>query len=200
MSRKEHWENVYAAKRDDELSWTQADPGTSLMLIKEAAPHGKVIDVGGGTSVLSDRLLDAGYAVTVLDISQAALDRAQQRLGARAARARWIAADVTAAGELGTFDVWHDRAVFHFLTDAADRRQYAALAERSIPAGGHLVIGTFALDGPEKCSGLPVERYDGKKLAAELGAGFVLQREIAETHLTPWGKPQQFQYSVFRRV
>lgn len=159
-----------------------------------------VIDVGGGTSVLVDRLLDAGYALTVLDISQGALDRARQRLGVRASQVRWVAADVTAVEDLGPFDVWHDRAVFHFLTDPGDRRKYIALAERSIRVGGHLVIGTFALDGPEKCSGLLVERYDGKKLAAELGKGFNLKKELGEKHLTPLGKPQQFHYAVFERV
>jgi len=159
-----------------------------------------VIDVGGGTSVLADRLLDAGYAVTVLDISQAALDRARQRLGARASQVRWIAADVTAAGDLGSFDIWHDRAVFHFLTDPVDRREYIALAEGSVRIGGHLVMGTFALDGPEKCSGLPVERYDAKKLAAELGTGFTLKTALHETHMTPWGKPQQFSFAVFERA
>jgi len=200
MSRKEHWENVYATKTDGEVSWTQVDPRTSLTLITEVTPPGTVIDVGGGTSVLVDRLLDAGYALTVLDISQGALDRARQRLGAREAQVRWVAADVTAVEDLGPFDVWHDRAVFHFLTDPGDRRKYIALAERSVRLGGHLVIGTFALDGPEKCSGLPVERYDGKKLAAELGKGFNLKEELAETHLTPWGKPQQFHYAVFERV
>lgn len=200
MSRKEHWENVYVTKTDSEVSWTQADPRTSLTLINEVAPRGTVIDVGGGTSLLADKLLEAGYAVTVLDISQAALDRAQLRLGERASKIRWVADDVTDAGDLGAFDVWHDRAVFHFLTDAGDRRKYIALAERCVGVGGHLVIGTFALDGPEKCSGLPVERYDGKKLAAELGAGFNLKKELAETHMTPWGKPQQFLYAVFERA
>lgn len=200
MSGKEHWEGVYTSKTDNEVSWTQVDPRTSLMLINEATPSGKVIDVGGGTSVLADRLLDAGYEVTVLDISQAALDRAQQRMGTRAQEVRWIAADVTAVSDLGTFDLWHDRAIFHFLTDPADRRKYVALAEQSLSVGGHLVIGTFALDGPEKCSGLQVERYDGQKLAIELGLGFIFKKELAETHTTPWGKPQSFNFAVFERV
>jgi rhodanese-related sulfurtransferase len=200
MSQKEHWENVYATKADNEVSWTQTDPRTSLMLINEVAPRGTVIDVGGGTSVVADRLLDAGYSLTVLDISEAALVRARQRLGARASQVRWVAADVTTIGDLGTFDVWHDRAVFHFLTDPADRRKYVALAERSIPVGGHLVIGSFALDGPEKCSGLSVERYDGKKLDSEFRAGFIRTKELAEMHVTPWGKPQQFHYAVFERA
>jgi hypothetical protein len=107
---------------------------------------------------------------------------------------------VTAAPDLGTFDLWHDRAVFHFLTDGEDRKRYVALAERTVPVGGHLIIGTFALDGPEKCSGLPIERYDGNKLTAELGPGFALRRELRETHTTPWGSTQPFTYVVFERV
>jgi len=157
-----HWETVYTSKGDAELSWTQAEPAASLALIEEVCPAGRVIDVGGGTSLLAARLLDRGYAVTVLDISQAAIDRARQRLGARAGEVGWVVADVTAAPDLGTFDVWHDRAVFHFLTAPADRAAYAALLARTVPAGGHAVIATFALDGPEKCSGLEVRRYDGR--------------------------------------
>jgi 2-polyprenyl-3-methyl-5-hydroxy-6-metoxy-1,4-benzoquinol methylase len=200
MSRKEHWESIYSARSDSEVSWTQVDPRTSLALIHHVLPGGAVIDVGGGTSVLGQRLLEQGYAVAVLDISQAALDRARQRLGDKAAEVRWIVADVTAIEEVGQFDVWHDRAVFHFLTDAGDRSKYIALAERTVRVGGHLIIGTFALDGPEKCSGLPVERYDGRKLAEPFGDGFVLKKEIAETHVTPWGKPQRFTYAVLQRV
>jgi 2-polyprenyl-3-methyl-5-hydroxy-6-metoxy-1,4-benzoquinol methylase len=200
MKSKEHWESVYTTKGDEALSWTQPEPGTSLALVSEACPAGRVIDVGGGASVLAERLLDRGYSVAVLDIAERALERARQRLGARASQIRWIVADVTAAPDLGTFDVWHDRAVFHFLTDAADRAAYAALLTRTVPVGGHAVIATFALDGPQKCSGLAVRRYDGAMLAAELGAGFELLRSVPEIHVTPWGQPQSFQYSLFRRV
>jgi SAM-dependent methyltransferase len=204
-----HWDAAYSTKRDAELSWTQPEPRLSLELIAEACPPSAsrrgVIDAGGGASPLAGRLLDAGYpAVTVLDLSPAALASAAARLGDRAARVRWITADVTAApptlGDLGTFDVWHDRAVFHFLTTPAQRTAYVALLSRTVPVGGHAVIATFALDGPEKCSGLPVTRYDGPALAVELGGAFRLFRTVPETHLTPWGKPQSFQYSVFRRV
>jgi len=203
--RKEHWEAVYTAKSETELSWTQPDPATSLALIEEVCPAGrapakKVIDVGGGTSLLAERLLARGYAVTVLDISQAAIDRARRGLGARASEVRWIVADVTAGPELETFHVWHDRAVFHFLTAAADRAAYAALLARTVPVGGHAVIATFALDGPEKCSGLEVRRYDGRTLAAELGPGLRLIKSIPELHRTPWNAPQSFQYSLFKRV
>lgn len=197
---QEHWTTVYASKSDAELSWTQAEPATSVALIEEVCSVGKVIDVGGGTSVLAERLLDRGYAVTVLDISQAAIDRAQQRLGARAGEVGWLAADVTAGPDVGTFDVWHDRAVFHFLTASTDRAAYAALLARTVPAGGHAVIATFALDGPEKCSGLEVRRYDGSALAVELGSRFELLKTVAELHRTPWGAAQSFQYSLFERV
>jgi SAM-dependent methyltransferase len=195
-----HWENVYTSKSDEELSWMQAEPATSLALIARACSADSVIDVGGGTSLLAERLLDEGYAVTVLDISQAAIDRARQRLGARASEVGWIVADVTAGPDLGTFDVWHDRAVFHFLTAPADRAAYAELLARTVPVGGHAVIATFALDGPEKCSGLEVRRYDGNSLAAELGPRFRLMKSVPELHRTPRNAPQSFQYSLFQRV
>ena len=195
-----HWETVYASKSDAELSWTQAEPATSLALIAEACSADSVIDVGGGTSPLAGRLLDRGYAVTVLDISQAAIDRARERLGTRASGVEWIVADVTAGPDLGNFDVWHDRAVFHFLTAAADRAAYVALLTRTVTKGGHAVIATFAPDGPEKCSGLEVRRYDGNTLAAELGSRFRLLKSVRELHRTPWNAPQSFQYSLFERV
>jgi len=195
-----HWETVYTSKSDAELSWTQQEPTTSLTLIEDVCPAGRVIDVGGGTSLLAERLLDRGYAVTVLDISQAAIDRARQRLGARITEVSWIVADVTAGPDLGTFDVWHDRAVFHFLTASGDRAAYAALLARTVPVGGHAVIATFAPDGPEKCSGLEVRRYDSPGLAAELGLRFHLLRSVPELHRTPWGAAQSFQYSLFERV
>jgi SAM-dependent methyltransferase len=156
--------------------------------------------VGGGTSVLADQLLDAGYVVAVLDISAASLDRARKRLGTRADRVRWFVADVTAMPDVGTFDVWHDRAVFHFLTESADRSAYVALLARSVPVGGHAVIATFALDGPEKCSGLPVVRYSPETLAGELGSEFTLEDARLYRHVTPARVIQSFQYSRLRRV
>jgi SAM-dependent methyltransferase len=201
MSRQQHWDDIYAAKGDADLSWTEPDPHRSLALIRQVCPSGRVIDVGGGASVLCERLLDlGGYAVTVLDISAAALDRARARLGERAKDVRWIVADVTANPDVGTYDCWHDRAVFHFLTDPSDRAAYVALLSRSVPVGGHAIIATFAPDGPEQCSGLPVCRYDGPALAAELGSAMTLIRETRETHVTPWGKSQSFQYSLLRRA
>jgi 2-polyprenyl-3-methyl-5-hydroxy-6-metoxy-1,4-benzoquinol methylase len=195
-----HWESVYASKNDEELSWTLAEPATSLALIAEACPGGKVIDVGGGTSLLAASLLDRGYTVTVLDISQAAISRARESLGTLASEVGWMVADVTAAPNLGTFDVWHDRAVFHFLTASRDRSAYAALLANTVPVGGHAVIATFALDGPEKCSGLEVRRYDGNALAAEVGPQFRLLKSVPELHRTPWNALQSFQYSLFERV
>jgi SAM-dependent methyltransferase len=200
MSAQAHWESVYASKSDLDLSWTQPEPATSVSLIEEVCPAGRVIDVGGGTSLLAERLLGRGYSVAVLDISQTAIDRARNRLGDRASQIQWIVADVTAYPDLGSFDVWHDRAVFHFLTAPTDRVAYTALVARTVPAGGHAVIATFALDGPEVCSGLEVLRYDGRSLAAELGPQFELLKCVPEMHVTPGGGRQSFQYSLFRRV
>jgi SAM-dependent methyltransferase len=197
---KEHWESVYASRTDVELSWTQSDPSLSLSLIGEVCPTGRIIDVGGGTSPLADRLLALGYSVTVLDISESAITRGRHRLEARAAQIKWIVADVTTNPALNSFDLWHDRAVFHFLTNPADRAAYLALLNRAIAVGRHAVIATFALDGPEKCSGLDVRRYSGPTLSAELGRSFELLKSVPETHVTPWGRPQSFQYSVFERV
>lgn len=200
--RKDHWERVYSTRDERGVSWYQAQPRLSLELIESVAPPegGRIIDVGGGASVLVDRLLERGFReVAVLDISEIALEKARARLGDRAARVRWLAADVTEGPELGTFDVWHDRAVFHFLTDPAERRSYVELARSTIAEGGHLVLAAFADDGPTRCSDLDVCRYNARSLASELGAEFALVREARETHSTPWGTPQPFFYGVFRR-
>jgi SAM-dependent methyltransferase len=200
--RREHWEAVYRTKGETDVSWFQDDPRLSLELIRAFAPAdgGRMIDVGGGASVLVDRLLDLPFErIAVLDISEAALSKARSRLGERAPRVKWIVADITEAESLGTFDVWHDRAVFHFLTDAADQRKYVQLARRTVPVGGHLIIATFADDGPRRCSGLDVCRSNAKTMGTELGEGFSLVRDARETHTTPWGSSQAFFYGVFRR-
>jgi 2-polyprenyl-3-methyl-5-hydroxy-6-metoxy-1,4-benzoquinol methylase len=201
MDRQAHWEAIYTTRDEREVSWFQPDPGLSLDFIRAVAPEaGRVIDVGGGASLLVDRLLDSGFEhVAVLDISRATLEKAKARLGERASRVRWIQADVTTVASVGEFDVWHDRAAFHFLTDPADRRRYVALAERSLPPGGHLIVATFAREGPSRCSGLEVCRYDARSLGAELGQTFSLVREATETHITPRGSPHAFFYGVFRR-
>ncbi|MCC2668881.1 MAG: SAM-dependent methyltransferase [Armatimonadetes bacterium] len=197
-----HWEEVYSTKRETEVSWYQDKPTLSLALICEAArgTAARVIDVGGGASVLVDRLLGLGFpSPSVLDISEAALDQAKTRLGQAASQVTWLAGDITKVGVLGSFDVWHDRAVFHFLTLEEDRQAYLSLAARSIPAGGHLVLATFALDGPECCSGLSVCRYDAASLARAFVPFFRLVQAAEETHSTPWGASQKFVYCLFRR-
>lgn len=199
---KGHWEAVYSTKGEAGVSWYQAEPCLSLESIRAVAPAagGRIIDVGGGASRLVDGLLDLPFErIAVLDLAETALSKARSRLGERAGRVEWLAADATKIQDVGTFDVWHDRAVFHFLTDAADRRKYADLARRTLPEGGHLIIASFADDGPERCSDLEVCHYNAGSMAAELGEGFSLVREARETHKTPWGSPQPFFYGVFRR-
>jgi SAM-dependent methyltransferase len=201
LDRKTHWEGVYSTKGETGVSWYQTEPRLSLELIKSVAPAGggRIIDVGGGASVLVDRLLELPFGeITVLDISETALGKVKARLGQRAERVRWVVADLTEAPDLGTFDVWHDRAVFHFLTDAEDRVKYVQLARRTISEGGHLIVASFADDGPQRCSDLDVCRYNAESMAIELGEGFALVKEARETHTTPWGSRQAFFYGVFR--
>jgi ubiquinone/menaquinone biosynthesis C-methylase UbiE len=199
---KAHWEEVYSAKGATGVSWYQGEPRLSLELIRAVAPAagGRIIDVGGGASALVDRLLDLPFErIAVLDIAETALGKARSRLGERAGRVEWIAANVTEIRDVGTFDVWHDRAVFHFLTEVADRRKYVNLARRTVPEGGHLIIASFADDGPTQCSDLDVCRYHAGSMVAELGEGFSLIQEARETHTTPWNTSQAFFYGVFRR-
>jgi 2-polyprenyl-3-methyl-5-hydroxy-6-metoxy-1,4-benzoquinol methylase len=200
---KTHWEAVYGRGPADNLSWYQENPATSLRLIKDTGVgiEAPVIDIGGGASVLADRLIDAGYAdVTVLDISEKSLRIARQRLGAAAGRVDWRVGDVTKFRSDKRFMIWHDRAVFHFLTEAADRRKYVAVLKSALSPGGQAVIGTFAIGGPEKCSGLDIVQYDAKKLLVELGDGFELRDEKRETHLTPTEKTQAFCWFRLARV
>lgn len=197
-----HWEAIYATNAETQVSWYQETPAVSLALIQEAAPDrmSRILDVGGGASVLVDHLLALGYTQpAVLDLSEAALARARERLGSGASAVNWIVGDVTREPALGCYDVWHDRAVFHFLIEEEDRRKYRLLAERTVRPGGHLIIATFAPDGPDRCSGLPVRRYDAEMLAGTLGEAFVLQRSLQEVHRTPSGSEQRFVYALFRR-
>lgn len=198
-----YWEDVYRGKRGDRLSWFQRHPSVSVELITAAAPNSgaKIIDVGGGDSLLVDHLLEQGYTeLTVLDISVRAIERAQSRLGSRAGTVRWVVGDVLTMEALGTFDVWHDRALFHFLVDPNQRRQYVAAATNTIVPQGAVIIATFAPDGPTTCSGLEVRRYDESSLAAELGDSFALVEAKREEHHTPWDAEQRFVYASFRRV
>jgi 2-polyprenyl-3-methyl-5-hydroxy-6-metoxy-1,4-benzoquinol methylase len=202
-SRDAHWENVYRTKGEQEVSWFQETPSTSLELIRSigATRHSAVIDIGGGASRLVDALVAEGYqAVTVLDLSESALAAAKARLGPTAARVTWIVADVTKWKPIQRYDVWHDRAAFHFLTDPADRSAYVDCLREALHPGGYAIIATFALDGPERCSELPVIRYDAASLGEVLGADFNLIETRRHDHQTPMGGTQRFQFSVFRRV
>jgi SAM-dependent methyltransferase len=203
MDPKAHWENVYRTKRPTELSWYQTHVGRSLRLIRSVSPppDGPIIDVGGGASTLVDDLLDAGYdQLTVLDLSPTALADASIRLGARSTSVRWMEADVlTAALEKSGYTVWHDRAVFHFLTDPRDRARYIEQVHAAVRSGGFLLVATFADDGPTRCSGLEVVRYSPAALDAEFGAPFKLLKTEREDHLTPSGAHQSFIYCLWRK-
>lgn len=203
MQPNEHWEHVYSTKATDAVSWYQEHAEQSLRLIKATGVplSATIIDVGGGASTLVDDLLGSGYSnLTVLDLSEAALTAARTRLGSRAGLVNWIVADA-AKVELQAhgFDVWHDRAVFHFLTAPEDRAGYVQAVLRAVKPGGHIIIATFAEDGPTRCSGLPVMRYTAEGLQAELGESFTLVEHEKESHLTPSGAIQQFTYCRFRK-
>ena len=201
--RTEHWETVYRTKAADSVSWFQAEPRPSLAALAKV-PVGRdrsLVDIGGGASSLVDQLVQRGWTdVTVLDISPAALDVARARLGAVAGGVSWIARDITRWTPERSFDVWHDRAVFHFLTDAADRAAYRQALEAGLSRGGYLIMATFAPDGPERCSGLVIQKYDADSLAAELGEGFELIDQWREGHTTPGGGLQNFAWAIFRRL
>lgn|SRR5882757_350374 len=198
--RQAHWENVYSTKGETEVSWFQETPAISFELIMAAGAttDSAIIDIGGGASRLVDTLLKARFrSLAVLDLSGAALAAARNRLGVDASRVEWIASDVTNWNPTRKYDVWHDRAAFHFLTDPADRLAYLARLKTALRRGGQAIIGTFALDGPEKCSGLPVQRYDPTSLHKMLGDQFRLVDSRRETHTTPWASTQLFQFARF---
>jgi SAM-dependent methyltransferase len=197
---QEHWDRVYRTKQADAVSWFQPHLGTSLEMIRQTgvAADAPIIDVGGGASTLVDDLVAAGYSdVTVLDVSEAGLDAARNRLGPRASRVSWLAGDATTAAlPPAHFQVWHDRAVFHFLTDPDDRRRYVQQVLRAVAPGGHVVMATFGPHGPQRCSGLPTARYDAAALHAEFGPEFRLMEQREERHRTPAGVEQQFVYCL----
>jgi SAM-dependent methyltransferase len=195
--RQQHWESVYSSKGADEVSWFQPHAASSLRLITGCADTGaNIIDVGGGASVLVDDLLDAGYRnLTVLDLAESALATSRARLGARAQAVQWITGDITRADlPSAHYDVWHDRAVFHFLTDPAERTRYVEQVLRSVKPGGHVIVAAFGPGGPLQCSGLDVVRYAPESLHAEFGAPFRLLGHQTELHHTPTGKEQEFVY------
>jgi ubiquinone/menaquinone biosynthesis C-methylase UbiE len=203
VDSKAHWEAVYGSRAPAELSWYQPQPTRSLELLDQlgVGPSTSLIDVGGGASTLVDALLDRQLGeITVLDISGAALEHAKRRVGARSSAVVWIEADITRTDlEADAYDVWHDRAVFHFLTNEADRRRYVAAASRAIRPGGAAVIATFSMHGPMRCSGLDVMRYDAERLVRELGGAFSLERTLDDVHHTPSGGAQAFTFTVLRR-
>ena len=197
MNRRQHWNQVFETRSSQELSWSQRRPELSLALIAAsgAGRQDGIIDVGGGASTLVDCLLDAGYTrLAVLDLSGIALGRSRERLGGRAEAVEWFEADVTTFDPPHHFGVWHDRAVFHFLTAPEDRRAYLAALRRTLNPGGAVIIATFAPEGPSRCSGLDVVRYDQQSMLAELGPEFRLHEVRLETHVTPWGAEQRFIY------
>ncbi|MCB1549865.1 MAG: class I SAM-dependent methyltransferase [Hyphomicrobiaceae bacterium] len=192
---KAHWEDVYASKSREDVSWFQRKAVVSMRLIRAAGATrvSNIIDIGGGASCLPRELLDAGFGrITVLDISRKALERARQALADRAGQVAWIDGDIRNASIQGPFDIWHDRAVLHFLTDPADREQYLRVLLGALSADGQAIIATFAPDGPQRCSGLPVMRYDAASIAATLGPHLEVVESVLEDHITPGGKLQRF--------
>ena len=203
FDRKKHWGDVYQDKTPSELSWYQKEPTLSLELIRStnAASNDAIIDVGAGTSVLVDYLKKEHYTnLTVLDISENAITIAKKRLGKSAKSINWIVCDITKFDVFQKFSLWHDRALFHFLTDPSDRGIYVKALINAVRPEGHLIIATFAIGGPKKCSGLEIVQYDSEKMIAELGDNFKLVEERKEVHITPANKEQKFNFFLFRRV
>ncbi len=202
MDPKTHWDNIYQSKMATSVSWYQAEPAMSLDLIKRTAPDVSVpiIDVGGGASTLVDGLLAAGYRdLTVLDLAGSALAIARARVGSSGNHVQWMEANaLTANLPPDHYGVWHDRAVFHFLTDRADRARYVEQAHRATRPGGHVIVASFAPDGPERCSGLEVVRYSPETMHAQFGASFTLMARASEDHHTPNGIVQRFVYCLCR--
>lgn len=200
LERKNHWETVYETKNPNQVSWTQEIPKTSLEFIHsfELNKTAKIIDVGGGDSKLVDYLLDEGFEnITVLDISEKALAKAQKRLGDKATKVNWVVSDITEYKPETTFDVWHDRATFHFLTTTEQIEKYMIIARNSVK--GYLIIGTFSENGPTKCSGLKIKQYSQKELTAEFKNGFDKIRCVTEDHKTPFDTTQNFLFCSFKK-
>lgn len=197
---KSHWENVYENKNPDQVSWTQKKPQTSLDLITSSGlgKDASIIDIGGGDSNLVDFLLEEGYEnITVLDISAKALQKAQERLGDAANKVKWIATDITAFEPTEKYDIWHDRAAFHFLTKPEQSSKYIDIAEKNV--NNFMIIGTFSKNGPAKCSGLDIQQYDEESLAEKFKAGFTKINCITEDHITPFETVQNFVFCSFKK-
>ncbi|EFK36321.1 trans-aconitate 2-methyltransferase [Chryseobacterium gleum] len=197
---KSHWENVYETKNPDQVSWTQKKPQTSLDFITSSGlgKDASIIDIGGGDSNLVDFLLEEGYEnITVLDISAKALQKAQERLGDAANKVKWIATDITAFEPTEKYDIWHDRAAFHFLTKPEQVSKYIDIAEKNV--NNFMIIGTFSKNGPTKCSGLDIQQYDEESLAEKFKAGFTKIKCITEDHITPFETVQNFVFCSFKK-
>lgn len=194
---EEHWDGVYSAKEHDDVSWYQAVPETSIRLVTAASSSGSVIDIGAGASTLADELVARGYAVTVLDVAPSAIEAVQERLGDKAT---YVVADLLAWEPSTSYDVWHDRAVFHFLVDPASQAAYVELAAKAVRPRGFLVLGAFAPDGPTSCSGLPTARHDVGSLTATFAGRFELASSEREEHVTPWGAVQPFTWVSLQRL
>jgi ubiquinone/menaquinone biosynthesis C-methylase UbiE len=200
LNKENHWETVYETKGKDQVSWTQEIPKTSLDFINsfELKKTAKIIDIGGGDSTLVDFLLAEGFEnITILDISAKALERAKNRLGQKANKVHWVVCDITEFDPDTTYDVWHDRATFHFLTKTKQINKYLRTARKSV--NGFLTIGTFSQNGPKKCSGLEIKQYNEKNLTSELKNGFSKIKCITEDHLTPFNTKQNFLFCSFKR-
>jgi 2-polyprenyl-3-methyl-5-hydroxy-6-metoxy-1,4-benzoquinol methylase len=203
FSRKKHWENIYQTKQINEVSWFQPTPDTSLNFIRQfnVKTTAKIIDIGGGDSFLVDHLLDLGYTdITVLDISEAAIDRVKQRLGDGATRVKWIVADVTTFKPTEEYDFWHDRATFHFLTEEREILKYIDTAQKSIKQKGIILIGTFSENGPKKCSGIEISQYSETTMTERLKMFFKKIKCITIDHKTPSGTMQNFIFCSFRKL
>lgn len=199
---RSHWEEVYTTKAETAVSWYQPHSARSLALITSAAPDhsAAIVDIGGGASRLVDDLIARGYTdLTVLDVAEAALAKSRVRLGRDAGKVDWVVADITTWQPPRIYDVWHDRAVFHFLTEPTLQDAYLSALRAGTSIGSTVIMATFALDGPDKCSGLPVQRYSPATLAARLGPIFRLTHEAEDAHKTPWGSEQRFSYAAFHR-
>ena len=203
MRHEAHWEKVYGAKSPQEMSWYEPHLGTSLKWIVESASDhsSSIIDIGGGASTLVDDLLTRGYrSLSVLDISTTAIARSKERLGALASEVRWLVEDVTQCHlPMSAFDIWHDRAVFHFLTQQEERDAYVNCVRKSLKPSGQIIIATFSLDGPRSCSGLPVSQYDVAFLEEQFGIDFHVSKSMTVEHRTPSGGSQEFLYCCFER-
>ncbi len=202
-TESDHWNDVYRSKVPEEVSWHQSEPTMSRVVLDRMGLNAdaSIVDVGGGASGLPAALLARGFRdITILDIAEPALEAARERLGEAGHEVDWEVADVTTWNPARMFDIWHDRAVFHFLTEQWQRNAYCKALLQALKPGGTFIIATFALDGPERCSGLPVRRYDPEMLAAEFGPAFEIAGDWREDHVTPWGSVQHFCWCAFRRT